>query len=379
MKLATTAEAARRADFSRIRYAQVWEDADVLLEALSPGPQDVCVSVASAGDNVFSLLSRGPRRVIAVDLNPAQLACVMLREAAYRALDHGELLELIGSRPSARRLALYERCRSLMTGQARDFWDRHPRAIRGGAGAAGKFERYFAIFRRFVLPLVHCRRRVQELLESRSAAGRLEFYENRWNTRRWRALFHVFFSRRVMGALGRDPSFFRYVDGIVSSRILERTRHALVELDPSCNPYLQWVLTGRHVSALPHALREENFDAIRTNLGRLELRQESLERFTSDERGRGSAVAKWNLSDVFEYMSEESAGRLLERIAAASVPEARLAYWNMLAPRRRPERLSEVLRPLSELAERLHWRDKAFFYSAFVVEERTEAALRGAD
>src|SRR5205807_6422671 len=100
-------EAATRANFSMVRYAQCWEDADVLLEALDVQPGDVCLSIASAGDNTLALLSRNPARVLAVDLSPAQLACLELRVAAYRELSHPELLELIGSRPSRRRDVLY--------------------------------------------------------------------------------------------------------------------------------------------------------------------------------------------------------------------------------------------------------------------------------
>ena len=48
-------EAAARADFSTIRYAQVWEDADILLAALAPREGDVHLSIASAGDNVLAL------------------------------------------------------------------------------------------------------------------------------------------------------------------------------------------------------------------------------------------------------------------------------------------------------------------------------------
>lgn len=50
-----------KADFSFLRYAQCWEDADVLLEALDVGPDSVCLSIASAGENSFpySLEGRG--------------------------------------------------------------------------------------------------------------------------------------------------------------------------------------------------------------------------------------------------------------------------------------------------------------------------------
>jgi S-adenosylmethionine-diacylglycerol 3-amino-3-carboxypropyl transferase len=41
----------------------------------------------------------------------------------------------------------------------------------------------------------------------------------------------------------------------------------------------------------------------------------------------------------------------------------------MLAPRRRPAAMAATLIPLDALSERLHLADRAFFYSAFVVEE----------
>ncbi|HEY1377246.1 MAG TPA: DUF3419 family protein [Gemmataceae bacterium] len=359
-------EIAARADFTGVRYAQVWEDADILVDALDIQPDDVVLSIASAGDNALALLSRGPARVVALDLSPAQLVCLELRVAAYRELDHGELLELIGSVPSYRRLALYQRCRLRLGDSARDFWDSHPQEVAAGIGSAGKFERYFALFRTRVLPLVHRRKLVLRLLEPKSAADRHAFYETEWNTWRWRLMFKIFFSRFVMGRRGRDPSFFQYVEGSVADRILARTRYALTELDPAANPYLQWILTGRHTTALPLDLRPENFDAIRRNLDRLEWRCQSVEDYLDDA---AEPVSKANLSDIFEYMSAENTERLLGKLAARSRPGGRVAYWNMLVPRSRPESLAGKLRPLAELSERLFRQDKAFFYSRFVVEE----------
>lgn len=360
-------EAAARADFSEVRYAQVWEDADVLLDGLEVRPGHVCVSIASAGDNALALLTRDPARVIALDLSLAQLACLELRVAAYRELNHGELLELIGSRRSTRRPALYARCRTAMSSDGRRFWDGRGDAIATGIGSAGKFERYFALFRDRVLPLVHSRRRVLELLIPRQRPERERFYEEQWNTWRWRLLFRVFFSRTVMGRLGRDPEFFRYVSGDVASRILARTRHALTVLDPSDNPYLHWILIGEHGESLPLSLRREHFDRIRQNLDRLEWRYQSVEDFAA-QAGRDS-VDRYNLSDLFEYVSVDHYHRLLEALLTVSRPQARLAYWNMLAPRRRPPSMASRLRPLEDLASSLHLADRAFFYSAFVVEE----------
>lgn len=364
----TTTEAATRADFSHIRYAQVWEDADVLVKALDVQPTDTVVSIASAGDNALALLGAGAARVIALDLNPAQLACLALRVAAYRRLTHAELLQLVGSRPvaAAERAALYQRCRPELSPDVQRFWDQHPEAIAVGVAGAGKFENYFRLFRSRVLPLVHRRKTVLALLRGGTPEARRHFYDRVWNSWRWRLLFRVFFSRFVMGRLGRDPAFFKYVEGSVADRILRRTEHALTALDPADNPYLHWILTGTHGEALPWALRAENFERIRARLDRIEWHEMTIEAFLERNPTR---VDKFNLSDIFEYMSEENTEALLARLARASRPGGRLAYWNMLAPRSRPARLASLLEPRPELAARLFLEDRAFFYSALVVEE----------
>lgn len=361
-------EIQHRADFSTIRYAQCWEDSRLLSHALKPRGRH-CLSIGSAGDNSFALLADGAASVTAVEMNPAQVACIELRRAAYLKLDHGGLLELLGSRSSARRSALYQACRGGLAADARAFWDARPGEVERGIASAGKFESYFAVFRNIVLPLAHSRRRVLSLLESRDPAARENFYQTTWDNRRWRWIFRLFFSRAVMGSLGRDPEFFRYVEGSVAERILGRTRHALAVLDPSENPYLHWILTGTHGEALPETLREENFGLIREAIrdGRFEVAPVSLEAFLASSPER--RFDAFNLSDIFEYMSEANTAALLGIIADASNPGARLAYWNMLAPRSRPETMADRLVPCDDEAKRLFEEDRAFFYSRFVVEE----------
>lgn len=361
-----SSEIQQRAKFEQVRYGQCWEDAAILVEALEPAGRH-CVSIGSAGDNSFALLGAGARRVTAVEMNPAQVACIELRRAAYLSLRHGEMLELLGVRSSGRRRTLFEKVAGDMPDKARSFWERLPGWLDHGAIGVGKFEGYFRLFRTRALPFAHSRRRVRALLEPRTREERERFYEQVWNNRRWRGIFQLFFSRFVMGRLGRDPEFFRYVEGSVADRILGRTRHALVELEPAANPYLWWILTGGFGEALPEALREDRFELIGDALreGRFECFEGSIEEWLEG----GEKADAFNLSDIFEYMSEANSVRLMEGIAAASAPGARWAYWNMLAPRSSPESLRDRVRPLDDLAQALFLRDQAFFYSRFIVEE----------
>src|SRR5260370_37881398 len=130
-----------------------------------------------------------------------------------------------------------------------------------------------------------------------------------------------------MRRLGRDPGYFRYAEGSVAARLLQHTRRALVQLPASLNPYLQWMLQADQATALPFALREENFDEIRRNLDRLELRCSSVE----DAIAQDGPFDRMNLSNVFEYMSTELYRAGLDSIDNKSRPVPRLTYWNMAA------------------------------------------------
>jgi S-adenosylmethionine-diacylglycerol 3-amino-3-carboxypropyl transferase len=361
-------EAARHADFdSVLRYGQCWEDADIMLAGLDIRPDDTCLSIASAGENTLSLLTRSPRRVVAVDLNPAQIAALELRVAAFRELTHPELLELIGCRRSVRRADLYARCRAQLSATARRFWDDRPQGVADGIGSAGKFERYFRLFRTRILPLAHRRATVRALLEPRQLEERRRFYDDRWDTVAWRFLFRIFFSRSVLGRLARDPSFFRYANGSVAAQLRQRVRHALAELEPAANPYLTWILAGEHAGALPHALRPENHEIIRANLDRLEWHCMAVEALPKAAFGDG--LDRANLSNVFEYLSPENSRSLLARLADCARPGARFAYWNMMVDRRGAGYLPDRLRALPNIADPLFLADKAFFYRRFIVEE----------
>jgi S-adenosylmethionine-diacylglycerol 3-amino-3-carboxypropyl transferase len=138
-----------------------------------------------------------------------------------------------------------------------------------------------------------------------------------------------------------------------------------VDLDPAFNPYLHWILKGTHGTALPLAWRAENFELIRDRLGRIDIRTGALEALVeSSERADG-----FNLSDIFEYMSADVFDTVYGSTLAAANPGARLVYWNMMVPRRVPPAHTSKVRRLEAEIKRGKARDKAFFYSDFVVEE----------
>jgi S-adenosylmethionine-diacylglycerol 3-amino-3-carboxypropyl transferase len=365
--MSDSTEILHKARFDRIRYAQCWEDADILLEAMQVRAGDTCLSIASAGDNTVALAGAGAKRVIAVDLSSAQIACLELRIAAYRELDYPAFLCLVGHTDGQCRASLYQRCRNQLSATSREFWDARAALINRGFAQVGKFERFLQAFRRYIVPVVEGRKNVETLFALESEAERREFYDAHWNNRRWRWLCRAFFGRASLGRFGRDPRFTDFADESVWQSLERRIPEALVTQKPADNPYLQWILKGRFETALPWAWREENFEKIRRNIDAIEWRCEPIEKVLS---GLPSGTLNGcNLSDIFEYMSPKSYRAMLYQFIRASAPGCRLVYWNVVVERSRPDMYSRFLVPLKELAASLHQKDKAFFYRNLVIEE----------
>ena len=374
-----------KVDFSLIRYSQCWEDTEILLESLDINEKDICFGILSAGDNVFSMLTKNPQKIVALDISFPQIALAKLKREVFKSFSYEEMLKFMGIKSSSERIGMYEKIRSNLEESVKNYWDFNKEAIENGIIHIGKFEKFFKIFRKRILPFVHNKKRIVKLLEKKSRQERTEYYNSHWNNFRWKLMFKLFFSRYVVGKLGRDKEFFRYAEKNISEEMKERSRYALCELNPYENPYINYILTGNYrKDCLPYFLRKENFDKIRKNLHKVEIFQSSVEEYLDQIDFK---INKFNLSDIFEYMSAENYSKLMEKIYDNAEDNALLTYWNLIVERN-SEKLdykktdSEIAvtgketnvngkkyERMKELDRKLHEKDMTFFYTDFVVEK----------
>src|SRR5688500_3175847 len=141
-------------DFNILRYANCWEDADILLKGLSPKPGGKILSIGSAGDNTFSLLTTDPELVVAVDISPVQLYLIELKKVCFENLTHAQTLSFLGFWPSEERIKTYGLLRNFLSAEAADFWDKQQEIIHEGVIYKGKFEKYLLLFSRKILPYI---------------------------------------------------------------------------------------------------------------------------------------------------------------------------------------------------------------------------------
>jgi len=356
------AQIENNARFDFIRYANCWEDADILLQALSIKPGNKCLSICSAGDNSLSMLVHKPEIVIAIDLNPSQIACLELRKAAFKELEYEELLEFLGVYQNQNRTKTYELIKSDLSSDSRLFWDQNIEKIEDGVIYGGKFENYFRIFKTYILPLMHRKKTIEKLVSIKSIEEQILFYDKKWNNFKWRMLFKIFFGRYAMGKLGRDPEFFKYVEDDVASNILKRTKHACTLIPTYSNPYFHFIFTGKFKPhALPFYLRKENFKAIKENINQVQPLLGNVKTCLNEN----IKFDAFNLSDIFEYMNMSEFREELSNIRSMASKNARIAYWNMLSDRIIPDDIPIEID--SEVSERLFYQDKAWFYKRFIL------------
>lgn len=356
----------RRTDFSILRYANCWEDPLLLLNGLATEPGDRILSVGSAGDNSFSLLTADPEQVVAIDISRTQLALIALKKAAIRRLDYPDLLGFLGFRTMTNRMHLFKSLKRDLSVDDFAFWNARREAIEAGIVHSGKFERYFQLFSRKVLPWIHTKATVERLLAPKSATEQEVFYDKIWNTWRWRLLFKLFFSRLVMGRLGRDPEFMREVDVHVGKAIFEQAeRHLRLPLAQT-NFMLRYNLTGNFGVLLPHYLLPENYPVIQQRIDRLTL----CEGYAEHAIKQYGTFQRMNLSNIFEYMNRNTFVNTAVALVAGLAPNGRVAYWNLLVPRTLSRLGNVPVTRLDRLSETLKMTDRGFYYRDFIVEER---------
>lgn len=358
---------------SGLVFAVNWEDPNLDRAALGIGPHARIATVCSGACNTFAFLLDDPDSILAFDFNPAQVWLLELKAAAYRRLDHGGMLELLGVRPSARRQSLLDDLLEWMSPAANAFWRSNRRLVDGGLLASGRYERLVRAFGS-MLRVIQGRRRIRGLFEERDAAGRERFYRDSWDNWRWRLLVTVCFNRIVLARAGLNADYFRFADGTSSfgESFNRRARQVMTALPVRDNSYLAQYVLGRYLDEahLPIWLKPENFDLIRSRIDRIDARVADVrDVFRKQTESCFDGIC---LSNVFELMSQADADTVIPDVARVVRPGGRVTLRNLMVPRSVPDRLSHLLALDEQASRTLHAADRSFVYRSFQVYTRPQ-------
>jgi S-adenosylmethionine-diacylglycerol 3-amino-3-carboxypropyl transferase len=356
-----------------ILFSACQEDSYSELAALGPLEGERVFAVTAGGGRVLNLLLQKPRAITAVDLNPAQNALLELKIAAMRQLDHAGYLRFMGVRAADDRLDTYARLlRISLSLDARNFFDRIPKAISAGILFQGKLEKYLRVGAK-VLKLGHPFG-LKNLLDARNLDEQRVAMQ-RWETPFWKSVAHLVGNERVLAALSGDPGFYRNLppEPPLHEVLYNRVHRHLKNNILRDNSFLQLVLHGRYVyeSALPIYLNAATYDQVKAGLAgaTIEIKTATVSDVLAAEREGFDA---FSISDICSYLDPQPSHRLFELVLSKANPGARLcSRSNIFHKPLAPEHEARLIRD-NELEARLSLHDHATVHE-FIVGEIKQA------
>ena len=310
---------------SRLVFNQTWEDPLVDRHALAITPDDVLVTIASAGDNVLALSLDKPKHIYAVDLNPAQIFLLQLKIIAAQQLKYADFWYLFSLNPAPHARSLYyNRLRQHLDQDAQQFWDRHISEFRRGLGRSGVFGRSLWLLRMY-LRVVCGQRTLAHLFEASSLSTQAEFYREQIHGRWWNFLAKPFADHfAILLLFGAHPYQARRIRRQQFADFLEEgIQRVLTTLPMRDNFFWQQAFLGKYLTP-PDYAQPETFDYLKEVVSRIETYVGRIENLLVDIPRQ--SVTCFNLLDAPDWLSPEQTAALWRLIERAAAPGARVLF-----------------------------------------------------
>ena len=355
--------------FSResINYSMVWEDPSLLIEAIPKNKNPNILSIGSAGCNCLSLLLIPHSRVTAIDLSAPQTYLINLKKEAIKTLNQIEYLYFFDYIENTKdKIKTYHLLRENLDKNTQNYWDRNKEIINNGIIHNGRLESYFKIFSELAIKKIFSEVDLKFILSNRDIKAQINIVQKRQKD--IEIFMSDFFNRDSLSKKGRSEAQFKFVNKNISveMHLIKRTLNALSTHLVSENPYLYYIFNGYfNKDLLPDHLKLENYERLRNRINNLTVLNTDLESLFLNSHEKFNF---FNLSDIFEYVSEEHFEELLEKIFSLSQAGATMSYWSLFVDRT-PSK-NNIWKKLSEFSQKLHKKDRVWFYSDYSVLER---------
>jgi len=354
--------------FSRqmINYSMVWEDPKLLLESLPKAEKLNILSIGSAGCNCFSLLLRPNTKVTAIDLSKPQTQLILLKKTAIKILSHTDYLHFFDYiKNDVDKIKLYKRLRTHLEDDTKTYWDYNQKTITDGIIHSGRLERYLKSFYEKAIKGLYSKDELDFLLKNKDLDKQREIIAKHQND--FQKIMATFFNRDSFSKQGRSEAQFKYVEEKLSveSLLIERTIEAFNHHLICENPYLYYIFNSQFIKELlPDHLTLNNYQLLKTKLNNLRVLNSEIESLSKKESDKFNF---FNLSDIFEYVSEEHFNSLLKSLSEISAKEATMGYWCLFVDRKLTQ--NNNWKKLEKLSEKLSANDRVWFYKSYNVLE----------
>ncbi len=356
--------------FHGIVFHMSWEDPEMDRQALDLTPDDSVVSISSGGCNPLNFLCQNPRRLICVDGNPAQNAILELKLAAIRSLDYQTFFDIFAARrPSVVCRVYRPRLRPQLSARSAAFWDENLWMVARGLYNFGRLGLFCRILRRYLALLGIGPNLIEDFFQRHTLREQTDLYRTRVAPRLWGPWSRQFVMfRPLLYLCGVHPQQYRLVNGRhdMYEYVKERVEYLLTQVPVRDNYFLSQAVSGRFRGQhVPPYLRPENFQTLRQNLDRVLIVNGWLGPFL--DTLPPDLITKFNLLDIFDWMSPAMFEATLRSVLRAARVGARLIYRSGSYQLDPPPAILPHLERHDDLARRLLATDRSGTYGSFYV------------
>ena len=331
----------------KIIYNISWEDPAIDHTVMHMKDDDVVLTISSAGCNVLDYLCEGPKKIIAVDMNWAQLHVLELKLAGIRCLTWDQFFAIWGRSDYKVFTSVYEsKLRPLLAKETAEFWDANTNLFRDNfmyAGTSGLMAKLLC------MPLIWSgvREKVKNR-ETMSGDGGILF-KLTLKICSITSLWSIFaplggVPLEQLNLLSRNPQVFvdRLVE-VLTTRIWK----------PNNYFYYGYIVGEFAPDCCPRYLEEKNFAIMKQRVDRVKVYHGTWAEAAVEE-GPGSITIA-SLLDSMDWMPPSMIAENIGRVVANMDKKKGRIFWRSFADRVHSPVLAHLKGVLVPTYDRVGW------------------------
>lgn len=360
-----------------VLFGQVREDAEVevsLFRSIKSKAKQNVFAIASGGCTALSLATVKECKVMAVDINPAQIYLCLLKTAALTRLSFGEAqLAMIQSAAP-----YFDRVAELLPAEAREYFLQDRSLLSGGLNNCGVTDSRIKQLMSLFFLSVHTKEQTRQFLSLPTLQVQQQQFVKMWKNWQWDFALNVVLSKTFL-SLGFGNEAMDKLPKNFSAIMKARLERALSEVPVFNNGYVWQTFLAEYPrgekgealeTSLPPYLQAKNHKQLKENLPRVLFSVDDAVSWLEEQKD--NSVDMFALSNILELVKSDYGIRLAEQVSRTARPGA-LICLRSIFPKDEPvlRDLNGKLKYMPELSAEMEAKDRSCFCNFIQVYQKS--------